>query len=303
VHKWRCEKTYGESAFLARARFDVERWAAAVKDWYGAGKKCLDCPDDPCGDSWHGQWTGLECRGDWVCDENDWCEWSGVKAAKGTCKRITNFHLPDRGLEGETPVELVHFPYLHEIDIDSNALVGPLPPELACISNLIEFDAEENDFTGSIPGVYGYWKRLVEFEVDGCRTLTGCIPEGLPADERWGSLSFTTDPYVGTSYGGSGLSGERCPNGPFNLDCAAITKLPEDAPWPNWYPKPAEEPAVTVGDALTAPEGEEEATPEEAALPAGSAEAEPTSSSEEEPAPSSQMTLNSLIETRSTGGK
>jgi hypothetical protein len=60
---------------------------------------------------------------------------------------------------------------------------------------------------------------------------------------------------------------------------------------------------VTVGDALTAPEGEEEATPEEAALPAGSAEAEPTSSSEEEPAPSSQMTLNSLIETRSTGGK
>merc|ERR1719353_1925969 len=116
-------------------------------------------------------------------------------------------------------------------------------------------------------------KRLVEFEVDGCRTLTGCIPEGPPADERWGSLSFTTDPYVGTSYGGSGLSGERCPNGPFNLDCAAITKLPEDAP------------------------------PEEAALPAGSAEAEPTSSSEEEPAPSSQMTLNSLIETRSTGGK
>merc|ERR1712159_762463 len=68
-----------------------------------------------------------------------------------------------------------------------------------------------------------------EFEVDDCRGLSGCIPEGLPPDERWGSLSFTSDPYVGTSYGGSGLSGERCPNGPFNLDCAAITKLPEDA--------------------------------------------------------------------------
>ena len=277
------------------------RWAAALKDWYGAGKKCLDCPDDPCGDSWHGQWTGLECRGDWVCDESgNNCRWSGVKQAKGSCKRITNFHLPDRGLEGTTPVELVHFPYLHEIDIDSNAFVGPLPPELACISNMIEFDAEENDFTGSIPGVYGYLKRLVEFEVDDCRGLTGCIPEGLPPDERRGYLSFTTDPYVGTSYGGSGLSGERCPNGPFNLDCAAITKLPEDAPWPNWYPNPAlsqpAEPSLTVGEALGGGPAEAESEPAEPAAEAGPGEpAEPI-----EPV---ELSLNSVIATRGTGGR
>ena len=32
VHKWRCEKTNGEQSYIARARFDVDSWAAAVRD-------------------------------------------------------------------------------------------------------------------------------------------------------------------------------------------------------------------------------------------------------------------------------
>jgi len=206
------------------------RWQSALKSWYGAGESCLTCADDPCGShGYHGNWEGLECRGDWICDD-EWCHWSGQNAAKGNCKKITNFHLPDRGLEGPIPEELKYFANLAEIDLDSNNLIGELPVWMACMPNLIEIDIEENQFTGSIPREWGNLKKLEEVEIDDNPQLSGCVPQGLPHDERGGKVSFSTDPKIGTSWGGTRINGVRCPNAPMP-DCEHA-KLPEDAPMP-----------------------------------------------------------------------
>merc|ERR1719201_219976 len=215
-------------ARLAPVRADVRRsarWGSALKSWYGGGESCPHCADDPCGShGYHGNWEGLECRGDWIV-EDGWSRWSGQKSAKGPCKKITNFPLPDRGLEGPFPEHLKYFPNLHEIDIDSNAMVGPLPEWLACMSNLIEIDLEENDFTGTIPRAWGNLRQLEEVEDDP--QLHGCIPQDLPANEHGGHVSFSTDPKIGTSWGGTRINGKRCPTAPMP-DCAH-TKIPEDA--------------------------------------------------------------------------
>jgi len=226
------------AAKLLRDRYKDKspRWTANLRSWYGAGEDCLDCDDDPCGPSWHGPWIGLECRGDWLCDRNNWCYWSGPSAAEGPCKKITNFHLPDRGLEGTLPWEMVYFPNLREIDLDSNQFQGPIGEWMACIPGLIEADLEENQLSGTLPRSLGNLKDMLEFEVDDNPYLTGCIPDGLPFDERSGRVSFSSDPKIGTSYGGTRLSGERCATGPLP-DCETIRRLPDDAPWPNWVPE------------------------------------------------------------------
>ena len=206
------------------------RWESALKSWFGAGEECLHCADDPCGNhGYHGNWEGLECRGDWITDDG-WSRWSGQKSAKGNCKKITNFHLPDRGLEGPFPEALKYFPNLAEIDMDSNNLIGELPEYFACMPNLIEIDLEENQFTGTIPPAWGNLQKLEEVEVDDNPQLHGCIPHGLPADEHGGKVSFSTDPKIGTSWGGTRINGRRCANAPMP-DCSH-TKIPEDAPMP-----------------------------------------------------------------------
>lgn len=67
---------------------------------------------------------------------------------------------------------------------------------MACMPNLIEIDIEENDFVGAIPREWGNLQRLEEVEVDDNPKLTGCIPYGLPANEKWGKVSFSSDPKV-----------------------------------------------------------------------------------------------------------
>jgi hypothetical protein len=206
------------------------RWGSALKSWYGAGESCPQCADDPCGNhGYHGNWEGLECRGDWIA-EDGWSRWSGQKSAKGPCKKITNFHLPDRGLEGPFPEELKYFMNLHEIDLDSNNMIGEMPAWLACLPKLIEIDLEENDFTGTIPREWGNLKQLEEVEVDDNPQLHGCIPRGLPENEHSGKVSFSTDPKIGTSWGGTRINGKRCPDAP--MPSCDHVKIPEDAPMP-----------------------------------------------------------------------
>lgn len=226
-----CEEDIRAAILFRDANVDKSaRWGSALKSWYGAGESCPQCADDPCGHhGYHGNWEGLECRGDWIV-EDGWSRWSGQKSAKGPCKKITNFHLPDRGLEGPFPEELKYFPNLHEIDLDSNNMIGEMPGWLACLPKLIEIDLEENDFTGTIPREWGNLKMLEEVEVDDNPQLHGCIPQGLPANEHSGKVSFSTDPKIGTSWGGTRINGKRCPDAPMpNCD---HTKIPEDAPMP-----------------------------------------------------------------------
>ena len=157
------------------------------------------------------------------------------------------------------PIEMLYFPNIHEVDLDSNNLQGPIPEWVACMDKLIEFDIEENQLTGTLPPALGNLKHLQEFEVDDNPYLHGCIPDGLPQDETWGEVSFSSDPKIGTSYGGTRISGERCPTGPLP-DCAKLRKLPDDAPWPNWVPPHLR----TGGPAAGADEAADEAVAEPA---------------------------------------
>jgi len=96
--------------------------------------------------------------------------------------------------------------------------------------------------------------QLEEVEVDDNPQLRGCIPHGLPANEHGGKVSFSTDPKIGTSWGGTRINGQRCADAPMP-DCSH-TKIPEDAPMPS---------KGTLPEEIELPPGHEDMTPEEAA--------------------------------------
>ncbi|CAG9465045.1 unnamed protein product [Pedinophyceae sp. YPF-701] len=166
-------------------------WAGAVAEWEG---------DDPCGDSWEGEWEGISCR--------------GQPTGPGVVRRVTNFHLPDRGLTGPVPRSLALLTALTEIDLDSNALSGPLPPELGCLTALREMDLANNPgITGRIPPEWGRLQALEELEFELNSGMSGCLPRGVPAPARFcgvGCVDFSLDPVVGTSTRGSGIRPWPC---------------------------------------------------------------------------------------------
>lgn len=152
------------------------------------------------------------------------------EARQGQLQEDHQLPPPRQRPRGPFPEELKYFPNLAEIDLDSNNLIGTLPAWLACMPNLIEIDLEENQFTGTIPREWGNLKKLEEVEVDDNPQLHGCIPYGLPANEHGGKVSFSTDPKIGTSWGGTRINGHRCQDAP--MPNCEHTLIPEDAPMP-----------------------------------------------------------------------
>jgi len=178
-------------------------WGGVLATWYEAGF------DDPCGpevSEWQSPThAGVECRG---------------APDRDGARRITNLHLPDRGLRGSVPRSLGAFRALREIDLDSNSLTGTLPAELACVTSLIELDLANNGgIVGGIPREWGALTLLQELEFELNSGMRGCVPDGLPPPAvtcAYGAgapagappcAPGTRDPIVGTSIRGSGLGG------------------------------------------------------------------------------------------------
>lgn len=190
---------------LSRTGDSGGRWAGAVKNWSGRGDDCLDCEEaDPCGLTWHGNWKGIECRGQ-------------DHLPPHVERVVTNFHLPKFGFGGVFYdfEEIALMRNLTEVDMDNNDFTGPLPEWLACLPELVEIDMEANDFTGEVPRGWGNLNNLIEVELEHNNRLGGCIPDGLPPRARWqgwDTSGVSVDPWVGTSYHRTRVRG-RCSTG------------------------------------------------------------------------------------------
>ena len=240
---------------LTRTGDSGGRWAGAVKNWSGRGDDCLDCEEaDPCGLTWHGNWKGIECRGQ-------------DHLPPHVERRVTNFHLPKFGFGGVFYdfEEIALLKNLTEVDMDNNEFTGPLPEWLACLPELVEIDFTNNHFSGEVPMAWGQLKNLVEVELEYNSGLYGCVPESLPGRARWRgrwSSGFSEDPIVGLSAEGTGIRG-RCPDGGMpecprplteeeideiierNKPLFPVTEEPDEPEYPEWMTGGAD-PSQTV---------------------------------------------------------
>lgn len=182
-------------------------WDGVIESWTGGGP---NGEDDPCGDSWEGNWLGVECRfqGDLPPDEP---------------RSVTNIHIPDRKLGGPVPLGIALLRDIIELDLDGNNLSGPMNPYLGCLKHIREFDLANNSLSGTVPTEWRFMTKLEEAELENNPGLYGCLPQGMPPTKTECSERMTTNGFVqpvcelvGTIVTDTGIQG-FCPTIP-NID-------------------------------------------------------------------------------------
>ncbi len=96
----------------------------------------------------------------------------------GECYSIENtteLDLPNSGLSGEIPPEIVNLTNLTSLWLSSNELTGSIPPEIGNLTNLTELTLSSNELTGSIPPEIGNLTNLTLLYLN-YNELTGSIP-------------------------------------------------------------------------------------------------------------------------------
>ena len=124
--------------------------------------------------------------------------WHGVTTDPSG--RVVGLSLPENGLTGEIPSELMSLANLTWLSLSENEFRGDIPPELGNLSGLTGLWLHENELTGVIPSQLANITNLTVLSL-GRNELTGGIPGEL------GNLSNMEWMYLG----GNQLSGEIPP--------------------------------------------------------------------------------------------
>ena len=110
--------------------------------------------------------------------------WYGVRVEDGC---VVGIQLPDNGLQGTIPWQLMNLRGLRTLVLDGNSLSGAIPPELGNLTDLVGLnlglvcnviDCRSNELTGAIPWQLGNLKNLQSLDLGG-NQLTESIPAEL----------------------------------------------------------------------------------------------------------------------------
>ncbi len=77
-----------------------------------------------------------------------------------------------------------------ELSLPNNGLVGPLPPDILNLSGLRRVDLGRNDLSGPVPGAFAWLSELVEFRVGANSRLDGALPFELTRLKEMSVLDF-----------------------------------------------------------------------------------------------------------------
>ena len=111
-------------------------------------------------------------------------DWHGVRVEGGCVVRIL---LPDNGLRGTIPWQLMNLRGLRALGLDGNSLSGAIPPELGNLTDLVDLnlgqvcnviECRSNELTGAIPWQLGNLTNLQTLVLGG-NQLTESIPAEL----------------------------------------------------------------------------------------------------------------------------
>ena len=151
---------YLDTDLCAQIDGEFQAWLQAVRSAEGAecdpGKverlALTHLHDVTAGASW-------ENGGGWATD-GPAGNWHGVTVEGG---RVVELILPDNGLAGPLPPEMVNFIELRAINFDGNDLFGEIPPALASLSDLHELRVADNPrLEGPLPFAF---RRLQQLRV------------------------------------------------------------------------------------------------------------------------------------------
>ena len=123
-------------------------------------------------ESAHG--SGWTRKANWLT-ERPLSTWDGVTMEDSL---LTALELPENGLMGTLPDELVDFVGLRRLDLSGNALTGEIPMGLDELSELESLDLSRNRFSGPVPREFGNLSALERLDLS-YNNLTGALPGTL----------------------------------------------------------------------------------------------------------------------------
>jgi hypothetical protein len=91
-------------------------------------------------------------------------------------RMIVAIDLPENGLSGYLPRELMGLPFLRRLGLWSNDVSGSIPPQIGQLSRLEVLLLDDNDLGGNIPREIGRLGQLTDLSLDLNRGITGRIP-------------------------------------------------------------------------------------------------------------------------------
>ncbi|KAE8694996.1 Leucine-rich repeat receptor-like protein kinase PXC2 [Hibiscus syriacus] len=128
----------------------------------------------------------------WSSDDNDPCNWLGVKCDP-TTYRVTELHLDGLALSGHVGRGLLRLQFLQILSLSKNNLTGTVNSELSHIGSLRVIDLRENCLSGSIPDEFFAQCGSLRSVSFARNNLTGQLPGSLSSCSKLVEANFSSN--------------------------------------------------------------------------------------------------------------
>ncbi|MBA0724823.1 hypothetical protein Golax_021482 [Gossypium laxum] len=132
----------------------------------------------------------------WSADDNDPCNWMGVKCDP-TTYRVTEVHLDGLSLSGHVGRGLLRLPFLQVLSLSKNNLTGTINSELSRIGSLQVIDLSGNSLSGSIPDDFFTQCGSLRSISFARNNLTGELPASLSSCSTLVAVNFSSNQISG----------------------------------------------------------------------------------------------------------
>lgn len=132
----------------------------------------------------------------WNEDDNDPCNWAGVKCDRRT-NRVSELLLDNFSLSGRIGRGLLRLQFLRILSLSKNNFTGTINPSLARIASLRVIDLSENNLSGPIPDeFFRQCGSLIVVSLAGNK-LSGQIPDTLSLCKTLRGVNFSSNQLSG----------------------------------------------------------------------------------------------------------
>ncbi|XWS09509.1 hypothetical protein CRYUN_Cryun40dG0090600 [Craigia yunnanensis] len=132
----------------------------------------------------------------WSEDDNDPCNWVGVKCDP-TTYRVTELHLDGLSLSGHVGRGLLRLQFLQVLSLSNNNLTGTINSELSHIGSLEVIDLSGNSLSGSIPDDFFAQCGSLRSVSFAKNNLKGQIPDSLSSCSALAAVNFSSNQISG----------------------------------------------------------------------------------------------------------